>query len=416
MPTPTRSACSRSSSRSNRTTPPCSSSARGWPPSAATARCCRTRSAPRRSSSAAWPPEVVERYRALQQATRRRECVRHDTRDRLSSQRPRARARRFARAVSSLPHPAELIAEPFTRFLRLATPVATPSAADTALTFTARSSSASAPTSLSYAGGVFPRRRAASGRARRRCSTGASAGTQRRHRRCRFRRLRPASRACLVALDWNHDFKMDLVAAGPAGVRLFIQSADGAFSDETVRASRDRRASRSRCDWRLGRRHRDGRRPRHRRWRSRGGDDRAEEQWRRDVAIAPAVCRRRPVFAPSCGATSTATAIPMRRRSTTAAPLHVFANLQAGQFKRFEGPPSREKGYQALAIGDVNADGALDLVTLETLGAIRRATLVSRAVEPGAVDGVAGTGRGKVLEPGATLSRRSSTTTAPSTS
>ena len=58
--------------------------------------------------------------------------------------------------------------------------------------------------------------------------------------------------------------------------------------------------------------------------------------------------------------------------------LQVFANLQAGQFKRFAGPPSREKGYLALAIGDVNADGALDLVTLETLGAIRRASLVSQ--------------------------------------
>ena len=33
----------------------------------------------------------------------------------------------------------------------------------------------------------------------------------------------------LVALDWNHDFRMDLVAAGPDGVRLFIQSADGSF-------------------------------------------------------------------------------------------------------------------------------------------------------------------------------------------
>ena len=58
--------------------------------------------------------------------------------------------------------------------------------------------------------------------------------------------------------------------------------------------------------------------------------------------------------------------------------LQVFANLQAGQFKRLATPSSREKGYLALAIGDVNADGALDLVTLETLGAIRRASLASQ--------------------------------------
>ena len=48
------------------------------------------------------------------------------------------------------------------------------------------------------------------------------------------RRRGECRQASLVALDWNHDFKMDLVAAGPGGVRLFIQSADGTFTDETV--------------------------------------------------------------------------------------------------------------------------------------------------------------------------------------
>ena len=39
-----------------------------------------------------------------------------------------------------------------------------------------------------------------------------------------------------LALDWNHDFKLDLVTAGASGVRLFIQAADGVFADDTPRA------------------------------------------------------------------------------------------------------------------------------------------------------------------------------------
>ena len=41
----------------------------------------------------------------------------------------------------------------------------------------------------------------------------------------------------LLALDWNHDFRMDLVAAGAGGVRLFLQAADGSFTDATASAS-----------------------------------------------------------------------------------------------------------------------------------------------------------------------------------
>src|SRR5262249_47610504 len=40
----------------------------------------------------------------------------------------------------------------------------------------------------------------------------------------------------LLALDWNNDFRTDLATAGPGGVRLFLQSADGSFADATSRA------------------------------------------------------------------------------------------------------------------------------------------------------------------------------------
>ena len=50
----------------------------------------------------------------------------------------------------------------------------------------------------------------------------------------------PTAARSLVALDWNHDFRMDLVAAGPSGIRLFIQSADG--SSWTRRLARQQRS------------------------------------------------------------------------------------------------------------------------------------------------------------------------------
>ncbi len=53
--------------------------------------------------------------------------------------------------------------------------------------------------------------------------------------------------------------------------------------------------------------------------------------------------------------------------------VHVFANLQAGQFERMAAPSAGVA--DAIALGDVNADGVLDLVTLDGAGIIRRASL-----------------------------------------
>ena len=42
-----------------------------------------------------------------------------------------------------------------------------------------------------------------------------------------------------MAVDWNNDFKLDLVTASAAGVRLFIQGEGGVFADDTPRAAAD---------------------------------------------------------------------------------------------------------------------------------------------------------------------------------
>ncbi len=286
-----------------------------------------------------WPPEVVERYRALQQTLGAANAS-DTTRAIAFLRNVLARVPTFRESRQLVTPSAELIAEPFTTFLRLATPVATPSAADTALTFTPEVIGG-APTSLEVRWRLL-RSTASSVRS---CSppilNRCIGWNQRRHRR-RFRESRRASTS-LLALDWNHDFKMDLVAAGPAGVRLFIQSADGAFTDETSRAS------------------------------GAGGPAAVDATgvWAADVemdgdldivvgvrAATTLVLRNngdgtwRPLQ-PFPDATGVRAFVwgdidgdgdPDAASIDESGALQVFANLQAGQFKRFAGPPSRREG------------------------------------------------------------------------
>ena len=70
------------------------------------------------------------------------------------------------------------------------------------------------------------------------------------------------SPAGVLALDWDNDLRMDLVFAGAGGLR-FLASGAGRFVRRCHRQDRAAgQASRGRLLRRLGRRHRDGRRPR----------------------------------------------------------------------------------------------------------------------------------------------------------
>ncbi len=187
-----------------------------------------------------WPPEAVERYRALEQASGAANAP-DAARATAFLRNVLARVPSFRDSRARVTQAAELIADPFTRFERLATPVATPSAPDTALAFArepdrrraGRAVVARWPRSPSTASSRPVTFAADARQVQRVDAPGSAAADSGRRQRQRARRRRRS----LLALDWNHDFRLDLVSAGSNGIRLFIQSADGSFVDETVRAS-----------------------------------------------------------------------------------------------------------------------------------------------------------------------------------
>ncbi len=322
----------------------------------------------------AWPPEVVERYRALQQASSASNAP-DAARATAFLRNVLARVPSFRESRARVTQSPELIAEPFTRFLRLTSPQSTPSAPDTALAF-ARESVGEAPaaplsmlSAFSLDGNESSAVFAADARHVQRVDApgpqlpfpGGTGSV-------------PLPADGLVALDWNHDFLMDLVAAGPGGVRLFIQSAEGRFTDETARASGPKGPVSLDAT----------------------GAWAADVEMDGDLDLVLGVRRALPVVLRNNGDGTWIPIQPFAGLAGTRAfawgdldadgdpdaaildegdRLHLFDNLQAGQFQPLAGPKGGAARILAMAIGDVNADGVLDLVSLDSAGAIRRASL-----------------------------------------
>ena len=278
----------------------------------------------------------------------------------------------FSESLTAVRTPAELIAEPFDRFLVLASPPATPSVPDPSLTFSAEpigaASNEVASVALAFPLNVegMPALVAADGGSVRRID--GSAGTWPLPLR-RVPENPPPVRDSIAPLDWNHDFRTDVALCGPGGVFLLLQGEDGTFTDVTARASTGTFPSYD-C---VG-------------------------AWPADIEMdgdldlvvgvragAPVVLRNngdgtwhaRQPFAGTFSARAFAWADLDRDADPDAVfiddagELHIYRNRQAGLFSRIDGLAGPSKVI-AVTVADADADGAMDVMTLDASGAIKK--------------------------------------------
>lgn len=319
--------------------------------------------------ASSWPPEVQEQLRALQQAA--------------AGENPRQAATRVAflrnvllrvseyrQSLLAVRYPPEIAGEPFTRFVKLPSPNPQPAPPDEALSFAVEPltgvASADKPSwvgAVSLNGEGAPvvltanaREVRVEGGATLAFPGGASAAL-------------PGTDA-VAALDFDYDFKTDLVLAGAGGVRLFKQDSPTAFSDVTARTSLPSAVTNA----------------------AYVGAWAADVELDGDLDIllaperdAPLVLRNNGdgtfkelrTFASVNGVRGFAWADldgdgdPDAAFINGAGQLAVFSNERGGQF-RARALPSEIGNVVAVSVADVNADGRLDLVTLQADGEIRR--------------------------------------------
>jgi tetratricopeptide (TPR) repeat protein len=320
--------------------------------------------------SSAWPPAAMEQLNALRDATAAGDFVAAG-RAIAFLRNVLARVPEYRESLAAVRVPAELMAEPLDRFLALPSPSPSPSPPDMALEFLRETLASGAiqstavvawPLGTDGAIGVF----AADGRAVRRvdvegtspipANVGTPAGTLSRSER-------------ILPLDWNHDFRADLLLTGSGGVRLLIQSGDGTFSDRTPASG-------------------DGSRT------SAFGAWPADLEMDGDLDVLVGATNGAPMALRNNGDGTWATLRPFDDVQAVrgfgwgdidrdgdpdavlldaSGALHVFANQQAGTFERRPGPSAGGR-VVALALGDPDADGVVDVLTLDATGLVRRAS------------------------------------------
>ncbi len=294
--------------------------------------------------SAAWPEQAMEQFKAFQSAVDEKrfdDVVRATTflRNVL------APVPAFRESLADVRTPTELIAEPFDRFLAMQPPPAQPAPPDPSIAFTSEAAGAE-QTSAVVA--LFPTIEAA--------PTLYAA---------------PPSSKAVATLDWNHDFRTDIVTAGPGGVHLLLQDEKGAFIDATAKASGAAPAM-----------------------------DDAFGVWAADIEMDGDIdlvvgATKGPPFVlrnngdgtwrriePFTGVAAVRgfawadldqDADPDAMFVDAAGSVLVATNRQAGQFSQATAIPGTA-GVVAATVGDVNADGAMDIVALESMGIVRKAS------------------------------------------
>jgi tetratricopeptide (TPR) repeat protein len=277
----------------------------------------------------------------------------------------------FSESLIAVRTPAELIAEPFARFLVLASPPATPSVPDTRLTFAAEPIGPAAGPQIAVAL-AFPLN--VDGNP---ALVGADLASVRRIDGAPGTWPLPArkvpenpspGRDSIVPLDWNHDFRTDIALCGPGGVFLLLQNEDETFTDVTARTNTGTFPTYD-C----------------------AGAWPADVEMDGDLDLVVGVREGAPVVLRNNGngtwqvqqpfaGTFDVRAFAWADLDRDADPdavfvdasgaLHIYINRQAGAFARvadLAGPAN----IVSATVADIDADGAIDVATMDVMGVVR---------------------------------------------
>ncbi len=184
--------------------------------------------------SSAWPPEVLQQLAAVQSAASSPDSRSAATRTTFLRN-TLMRVPEFRESLAVLKAPAGEEAEPFTHFLRMESPVFAPAPLDSALAFASQAIAMPGNLHATWVGAMAlgsagaPVIAEANGREVR-LATGAAfpfpGGPT----------ATPPSPDGILQVDLNYDFKTDLVLAGAGGVRLMRQDNPKTFTDVTAKS------------------------------------------------------------------------------------------------------------------------------------------------------------------------------------
>ena len=338
--------------------------------------------------SRAWPEPAREQYAAMSAAA---EAGRFEDAARASLflRNVLARVPAFIEGLAAVRTPTELIAEPFATYVAMTSPSPMPSPADHAIAYTLEplvpgsavppgaGANAAAPVDgepRSGPGVVIAMTLDAGGTPA--VFTADAAGLQRLDApgRWPFAAAPPdpaAPAAALAAIDWNNDFRSDIVVATGGALRLMLQDGAAQFSDATAVASTETSAACA-CtgvwaadvemdgDLDIVAARADGA--------PLVLQNNGNGTWR-EVQPFPGVARARAFAWGDLDDDADPDAVFL----DAAGALHVFINGQAGQFAaaRNVGAPA---AVVAAAIADIDANGTFDVLALDRTGVVTRIT------------------------------------------